>query len=172
MRLLGAVLAGGRSSRFGSDKAQALLGGRRLIDHVAAALDAETDGLIVVGREDPAYACVPDRPAPGLGPLGGVAGALAAAGERGFDAVLTCPVDVPKPPVDLRGLLAPGPAFLINQPTIGLWPQGLLTGLLAFIEHDAKRSVRGFAQHVGAGPVDAPGPIANINRPEDLIDIS
>src|SRR3546814_3555756 len=38
VKTLGAVLAGGRSSRFGSDKALAMLGGRTLLDHAQAAL--------------------------------------------------------------------------------------------------------------------------------------
>ena len=45
MKLLGAILAGGRSSRFGSDKAFALLNGKPLIDHVIAALAAQTDAV-------------------------------------------------------------------------------------------------------------------------------
>ena len=38
--ILGAILAGGQARRFGSDKAQALYEGARLIDRVAAALAA------------------------------------------------------------------------------------------------------------------------------------
>ncbi len=168
MKLLGAVLAGGRSSRFGSDKAEAMWQGHRLLDHVAAAIGRESDALVIVGRADAAYVCVSDEPGPDLGPLGGLAGALTAARDKGFDAVLTCPVDVPVPPSDLRAMLAAAPALLAGQPTIGLWPATLLPDLLEFIGKDAKRSVRGFAQRVGASFVDAPEPIVNINRPEDL----
>lgn len=168
MKLLGAVLAGGRSSRFGSDKAEALLAGRRLIDHAAAALADPCDALVVVGRDDPLFDCVPDRPARGLGPLGGLAGALAAARDRGFDAVLSCPVDVPRLPDALLALLTPGPAAIAGQPTIGWWPVPLLPELLDFIDRDGKRSVRGFALQVGARLVHAPSPIVNINRQTDL----
>ena len=38
MRVLGAILAGGQSRRFGSDKASASLDGKSLLDHVADAL--------------------------------------------------------------------------------------------------------------------------------------
>src|SRR3546814_5020197 len=69
---LGAVLAGGRSSRFGSDKALAMLGGRTLLDHAQAALRPHCDALIVVGRGEG----LADWPQPDMGPLGGVAGAL------------------------------------------------------------------------------------------------
>ncbi len=60
MRLLGAVLAGGQSRRFGSDKALALLDGRPLIAHVIAALAAQTEAVIVCGKEWGDW--VPDRP--------------------------------------------------------------------------------------------------------------
>jgi hypothetical protein len=71
-RTLGAILAGGRSRRFGSDKALARLGGERLIDRAAAALRPQVDRLIVCGRVMPAMVCVADRPSPDLGPLGGL----------------------------------------------------------------------------------------------------
>ena len=69
MRLLGAVLAGGRSSRFGSDKAEALLHGRSLLDHAIEALSAQCDSVIVVGREHHGTPSIPDRPRPDLGRL-------------------------------------------------------------------------------------------------------
>ena len=49
--ILGAILAGGQARRFGSDKAQALWRGRRLIDHVADALGSQTTALVVCGRD-------------------------------------------------------------------------------------------------------------------------
>ncbi|WP_420606440.1 molybdenum cofactor guanylyltransferase [Novosphingopyxis sp.] len=168
MKLLGAVLAGGRSRRFGSDKAEALYDGRRLLDHAAAALHSQCDAVVVVGRQDAAHVCVPDRPGPGLGPLGGLAGALAEADCHGFDLVLSCSVDNVALPPDLIALLSPAPALLARQPTVGLWPPGLLPRLLAFIDADPVRSLRGFAAHTGARFVASPVPIPNINRPADL----
>ena len=44
----------------------------------------------------------------------------------------------------------------------------MLPDLLEFIEKDAKRSVRGFAQSVEARFVETSEPIVNINRPEDM----
>ena len=49
MKLLGLILAGGQSSRFGSDKAAALHQGRPLINHVADALRPHVDALAVAG---------------------------------------------------------------------------------------------------------------------------
>ena len=45
----GIVLAGGKSERFGSDKAMALLDGRPLLDHVLEALDAVCAEIVVAG---------------------------------------------------------------------------------------------------------------------------
>ena len=48
-RPLGAILAGGAGSRMGGDKAMAELGGRPLIAHIAAALDAAGCDVVAVG---------------------------------------------------------------------------------------------------------------------------
>src|SRR3546814_9961801 len=97
VKTLGAVLAGGLSSRFGSDKALAMLGGRTLLDHAQAALRPHCDALIVVGRGEG----LADWPQPDMGPLGGVAGALRHAASEGFDQLLTAPVDCLRLPPDL-----------------------------------------------------------------------
>ena len=67
MRILGAILGGGQSSRFGSDKALALHQGRALIDHALEALRPHVSALVVVGRDWQGVARVDDLPEPGLG---------------------------------------------------------------------------------------------------------
>lgn len=48
MRMLGAILAGGRSTRFGSDKAMAMLpDGRTLMDHAIATLRPHVAQIVV-----------------------------------------------------------------------------------------------------------------------------
>ncbi len=170
MKLLGAVLAGGQSRRFGSDKAEALLEGRRLIDLVADALAPQCAALVVCGRVDHAFTCLPDRPGPGIGPLGGLAAALHHAASQGYDAVLSAGCDVPNLPGNLAQILsgARGDASIAeSQPVIGLWPSGLTVPLDGFIA-DGGRALYGFAEHVGARSVVIDPPLANVNRPEDL----
>ncbi|RJF90565.1 molybdenum cofactor guanylyltransferase [Sphingomonas cavernae] len=107
MKVLGAIIAGGQSRRFGSDKALARIGGKTLLDHVAEALAAQTDALIICGREWPGLISIPDRPAPDQGPLGGLCAALRYAADNGFDAVLTAGCDTLPVPTDLLSLLNP-----------------------------------------------------------------
>ena len=76
MTILGAVLAGGRATRFGRDKALALLGEATLLDHALASLASHVDALVVIGRGHAPVPTAPDLPSPALGPLGGIAGAL------------------------------------------------------------------------------------------------
>lgn len=166
--LLGAILAGGQARRFGSDKAQALYGGARLIDRVAAAMVAQSGALVVCGREEPGFRCIPDWPEPGLGPLGGLAAALRHAGENGFAGVLSAGVDAPDLPHDLaRALAGEGAAIVESQPVVGLWPAATAPALEAFLAGGG-RSLYRFADHIAARRVDLAHPLMNVNRPEDL----
>lgn len=168
MKLLGAVLAGGRSSRFGSDKALATWRGKPLLAHAADALGAQCDAVVVVGREDAGFTCVSDWPAPGRGPLGGLAGAFRYALANGFDLVLTCGVDSVGVPHDLRALLEPAPAFVATQPVLGLWPAqgaGLVEEILS---GNGSHAMRAFVDRIGARPVKLTREPANVNAPEDL----
>ena len=162
--ILGAVLAGGRSTRFGSDKALAVLGGETLLARAIACLRAQCDAIVVVGREDG----IPDWPAPDMGPLGGLAAALRYAGRNGFDAVLSLSVDAQGLPDDLVERLSPAPAYVASQPVIGLWPVSALPVLEAILNGTGKHSLRALAEGCGARGVELPVPPANINSPEDL----
>lgn len=166
--ILGAILAGGQARRFGSDKAQAVYRGARLIDRVAAALLAQSDSLVVCGRDEPGFACIPDWPEPGLGPLAGLAAALRYASEKGFTEVLSAGVDVPDLPHDLASALAgEGAAIVASQPVVGLWPVTVAPTLETFLAGGG-RSLYRFADHIGARRIDLPAPLMNVNRPEDL----
>lgn len=166
--LLGAILAGGQARRFGSDKAQALYEGARLIDRVAAALAAQCDAVVVCGRAEPGFTCIPDWPEAGLGPLGGLAAALRHASENGFAGVLSAGVDAPDLPHDLAAALAgEGAAIVESQPVVGLWPASAAPALEAFIASGG-RSLYRFADHIAARRLDLAHPLMNVNRPEDL----
>ncbi len=164
--ILGAVLAGGFSSRFGSDKALAIVAGRPLIEHAIAALAAECDAVIVVGRDWPGLTSVADLPGPGLGPLGGLCAALHHAAANGYSAVITSGCDLAAIPPNLATSLSPGPAYALDQPTLGLWPAGLAPALDTHIAA-GNRSLHGWTARCDARAIDL-GAIANINTPADL----
>ena len=135
---------------------------------MATALSAQCEAVVVCGRGEPGFTCLPDWPEPGLGPLGGLAAALRHAGERGFAHVLSAGVDVPDLPFDLAATLAgEGAAIVESQPVVGLWPVSA-GPLLAEFMADGGRSLYRFADHVGARRVELSAPLMNVNRPEDL----
>jgi molybdopterin-guanine dinucleotide biosynthesis protein A len=168
LRVLGAILAGGQSRRFGSDKAEALFEGKALLDHVADALRPQVVELVVAGREWPRLPKIADLPEAGIGPLGGLAGALDHAWLHGFDAVLSSSCDVIGLPDDLEKRLGPGPAIVADLPIIGLWPVSVRDELIEWLSDSANRSVYGFAALISARRVELDTPLRNINRPEDL----
>jgi len=91
---LGAILAGGRSRRMGSDKALVSVGGVPMIERVAAALQVVVDEMVIVGREEPlaGIPAIPDLSPRPRGPLAGLVTALQHAAGR---PVLLVAVDQP-----------------------------------------------------------------------------
>ncbi|WP_422060696.1 molybdenum cofactor guanylyltransferase [Sphingopyxis sp.] len=167
-RIAGVVLAGGRSARFGSDKADALYRGRTLIDWSIAALEPHCEAIFVSGRDHPALTGVADRPKSGLGPLGGLAGAMQAAEASGFTHILSLPCDTPEVPSSLleRLVLVDG-AYVTSCPVIGIWPTRLGESLEAWLAGDHPRAVRAWAEAHDFAAIDAE-PILNINQVVDL----
>ncbi|WP_420144637.1 molybdenum cofactor guanylyltransferase [Sphingobium sp.] len=171
-RILGAVLAGGRSSRFGTDKALArLTDGRMLIDHVTASLSPHVAALVICGRSGG----LADRPRPDMGPLGGLNAALHHALAHGFAGVLTTGCDMPVYPEALpAALIGPDAAIVQDQPLLGWWPASLAPDLDTHLDCQDDRSIRRWAIAIGARLITlrnldlANLDLPNINRPEDL----
>ena len=169
MRLLGAVLAGGRATRFGADKALARLHDASLLDHALASLAPYCAALVVCGRDAAPVPALPDLPASGLGPLGGIAGALAHAEALDFDAVLTTACDTPFLPRDLlTALLAADCAHAAEAPVVGRWPVRLAAPLRAHLAGGGDRSIRRWAAGIGVIALLPGVTVANVNTPADL----
>ncbi len=166
--VLGAVLAGGQSSRFGSDKALAELDGRTLIARAVDALSASCDHVIVVGRDTAPAPTIPDWPQPGMGPLGGIAAALRFAEGQDYDTVLTCGVDSVALPPNLLSDLSPAPAYLETQPVIGHWNSSNASLVSAILQSEGRHSMLAFAKAARARAVKSNDAPANINTPADL----
>lgn len=169
--MMGAVLAGGRSSRFGSDKALAEIDGLTLLDRAISALGCWCETVVIVGGNRPEYPSVPDWPAPDMGPLGGIAAALRFATEQGHREVLTCGVDSVNFPSDLRDLLRPAPAYLEDQPVVGLWPTAASDIISDILAGSGRHSMRAFAHSIGARSVRSAHRPANINTLTDLAEL-
>lgn len=167
MSVLGAVLAGGKSSRFGSDKAIAMLGNATLIEHVLNALRRQCDAVVVVGRRYGGAPHIEDLHECRQGPLGGIAAALQYALANKHGEVLSCGVDSLGIPDGMVGLLAPAPAYVANQPVVGLWPVEAIDAARHLLDH-GQRSMTRFAGCVGARAVHLANAPANINTPDDL----
>jgi molybdopterin-guanine dinucleotide biosynthesis protein A len=166
--ILGAVLAGGQSTRFGSDKALAEFRGHTLLTHAVDTLSAWCEHVIVVGRATAPAPTLPDWPRAGLGPLGGIAAALHHARDEGYEFLLTCGVDSLALPEDLPDLLSPAPAFLEAQPIIGLWPSVIVSKLENILHSEGPHSLRRFTAAIRARPVKTMADPANINTQADL----
>jgi len=106
----GIVLAGGRSSRMGHDKALLSIDGHTLLDGAIAILRAAGAGRVLVSGDRPSHDGVPDD-VPALGPVGGLASVLAHCPDG---PVVAVPVDMPRLDVDaltrLRDALGPARA--------------------------------------------------------------
>lgn len=166
MRRLGAIIAGGQSSRFGADKAQALLGGCPLIEHVAKALKAQCDAVIICGRTWGDWIAVDDRPAPGLGPLGGLCAALHYGAHHGFDSVASAGCDTL--PVPVLTDAARLPVVVERHYLFGHWPVALADRLDAHLATEQDRSMRHWMATTGARQVPVPTTLYNLNTQADF----
>jgi len=189
------ILAGGRSSRMGSDKAAVLLGGRPLLSRIIERLLPQVAGVGVnsniIARLDfaPGIAVFADTVPGHAGPMAGVLSAMrhAAACFPAASHVVTVPTDTPFVPRDLverfqRALTEPAQIAVacsagIMHPVFALWPISLADELEHWLLTDEKRRVRSFIQSHRMAAVDFPvidttagsiDPFFNINTPADL----
>jgi molybdopterin-guanine dinucleotide biosynthesis protein A len=93
-QLSGFVLAGGKSTRMGQDKAAITLNGRTLLEHALAALREVCRNVAILGSHElyGTLAPVYEDIFPGCGPLGGIHAALAGS-QTQFNLIIA--VDTP-----------------------------------------------------------------------------
>ena len=100
--ILGTVLAGGKSQRFGEDKSQVMLEGKLLIDYILSEISSEFREILIVSnnkidfKNSEKISIIEDFKK-GLGPLGGVLSAMKWVKEnnKNYEWVSTFPVDTP-----------------------------------------------------------------------------
>ena len=100
--ILGTVLAGGKSQRFGEDKSQVTLANKLLIDYVLSEIIDQFKEVLIVSNNSINFqnsekiTKIEDHKK-GLGPLGGVLSAMkwVKANKRDYEWIATFPVDTP-----------------------------------------------------------------------------
>ena len=175
---LGVVLAGGISSRMGSDKALLPFHGVRLVDHMVALLENTGVSEVTVSGNVANHSCIKDV-IPHCGPIGGVYAVLKSFATHSGSFIFV-PVDMPLLTPDLLNQLLrneqtsnvtyfqehPLP-FVLNNPAIA-------REILAeqFDRSGTGGSVKAFLKSLNANalPVvkSASANFANLNTPEDI----
>lgn len=188
MMIVGVILAGGRSSRMGSNKARQPLGNDTLIARAAHGLGAQVARIAVSANEpldvDETITRLPDTLPNFAGPLAGILAGLqwAQALPQCPDFVAVIPVDVPFFPNDLVARLSyQTPTDFISvarhngetHQTVSLWPVSLASVLEAHLQNDGSLKLMDFIASQNHRYVDFDAsqgfdPFMNINTPDDL----
>jgi molybdenum cofactor guanylyltransferase len=191
MKIIGCILAGGRSSRFGTDKALVQWNGKTLLAQAAARLQPQVDGMIINTNSDApeyraqGYPVISDQTAGFEGPLAGVLAGLEWAGKNGASHLATVAVDTPCFPENLVTVLLQkaGKKIIAAEsatglhPTFALWPVYAETALASWLSSGQSRKMTDFltsqsfetAMFPNSDPLD---PFFNVNTPEDLAVLS
>jgi molybdopterin-guanine dinucleotide biosynthesis protein A len=185
--VVGLVLAGGRSVRFGGEKAVAKLDGRTLLEWAVERLRTVAADVAVnvrAGTEAEAVAhalglpTLYDEAGDALGPLAGVKVGLIWAEQRSASLLAVSPCDAPLLPDDLYLRLLEraegGPAMAETrdgrQPLCAIWPMAALPVVRDALVGGAHPPTWQMLERLGARKVlfDRPETFANVNTRDDL----
>lgn len=185
--LVGVVIAGGRSVRFGGEKAVALFAGRPLLLWAVNRLASVCGAVAVNARSGTAaealalaegLTVIHDAAGDPDGPLAGVKAGLQWAQQRGAVQLAVSPCDVPLAPVNLYARLhaeaGEGAAMAQTsegrQPQCAIWPVSALPALSHALAGGVHPPTWRMLEEVGAIKVrfDPPDSFANLNTREDL----
>jgi molybdenum cofactor guanylyltransferase len=174
----GFVLAGGRSSRMGRDKALLPLNGSTLLDQVARSVLLAAGSVTLIGSPEKygslGYTVIPDR-VPECGPLGGVYTALSATTAE-WNLIVAC--DMPDVTTGfLKGLLRAaktcGADCLVPETASGLDPLCAVYHrrceplAASAITHNILKMHDFISRlHTAKWPVSDPALLENVNTPE------
>ena len=187
--ILGTVLAGGKSQRFGEDKSQVKLDGKLLIDYILNEIISEFKEILIVSnnqinfKHSDTISMISDLKKD-QGPLGGVLSAMKWVKESNKDYkwISTFPVDTPffKKEILQNFLseinLEEGKLFFIKSNNtrhniFGVWSIDLMDKLEEDL-NNGERKVESWANSVGVKVIDMEflneDPFFNINSKEDL----
>ena len=187
--ILGAVLAGGKSQRYGEDKSQVMLEGKLLIDYILSEISSEFREILVVSnnkidfKNSEKISIIEDFKK-GLGPLGGVLSAMKWVKEnnKNYEWVSTFPADTPFFKKEIlqkfykeieieKSKLFFIKSNMTRHNIFGLWSIDLLDKLEEDLNR-GDRKVELWANSVGVKVIDMDfkniDPFFNINTKQDL----
>ena len=188
-KILGVVLAGGKSQRFGQDKSQVKLKGKILIDYILSEIVDEFKEILIVANgsinfmESPKISTISDFKE-GLGPLGGVLSAMkwVKENDKRYNWISTFPSDTPfftkkelKSFYESIQIKENKLFFIKNNETrhniFGLWSLELMDQLESDLLK-GERKVEFWANSIGVSTINVEcqnfDPFFNINTKEDL----
>jgi len=187
--ILGIILAGGRSQRFGEDKSQVKLDGKILIDHILNEINDEFKEILIVSNNQIKFKHSDNISMIGdlkkdQGPLGGILSAMKWIKEKrkNYKWISTFPVDTPffKKEILQNFLheinLEESKLFFIKSNNtvhniFGIWSIDLMEKLEEDL-NNGDRKVESWANSVGAKVISMEfineDPFFNINTKEDF----
>ena len=188
-KILGVVLAGGKSQRFGQDKSQVKLNGKILIDYILSEIIDEFKETLIVTNQSISFMSskkitVIEDFKKGLGPLGGVLSAMkwVKDNNKEYSWISTFPADTPfftKKELkifynDIK--IENNKLFFIKDKNtrhniFGLWSLDLMDQLETDL-YNGERKVEIWANSIGVSTVNIEykniNPFFNINTIDDL----
>ena len=189
MKIIGAIIAGGHSSRMGGrEKAFLELDSKPFILHVIEQFEPQVDQLVINANGEPerfsefGLEVVPDVLTSLTTPLAGLHAALRFTKSVDADVLMTIPSDTPFLPFDLaakllENIMTSGAAIAASggqeHYIIGAWKTELLNDLDLAVAKDGLFRVKDWAHRASAQKVEWPvepyDPFFNVNTPEDLL---
>ena len=188
-KILGVVLAGGKSQRFGQDKSQVKLNGKILIDYILSEIIDEFKEILIVTNQSISFMSskkitVIEDFKKGLGPLGGVLSAMKwiKDNNKEYSWISTFPSDTPFfTKKELKSFykdikIENNKLFFIKDKNtrhniFGLWSLDLMDQLETDL-YNGERKVEIWANSIGVSTVNIEyknkNPFFNINTIDDL----
>ena len=187
--ILGVILAGGKSKRFGQEKSQVKLGDKTLLEHSLSKLKSKFDKILIVTNSNTIkdYKTINDCIEGQLGPLVGVLSAMKWIKKNKFSYnwIATFPCDTPFFNISIieeffkASKLNDNLLYFVKSKEkrhniFGLWSLKLIEILEKDIIENNYRKVEKWANKIGVKTIDVSyddiDPFFNINTKEDLIE--
>ncbi len=187
--ILGVILAGGKSKRFGQEKSQVKLGDKTLLEHSLSKLKSKFDKILIVTNSNTIknYITINDCIEGQLGPLVGVLSAMKWIKKNKFSYnwIATFPCDTPFFNTSIieeffkASKLNDNLLYFVKSKEkrhniFGLWSLKLIEILEKDIIENNYRKVEKWANKIGVKTInvsyDDIDPFFNINTKEDLVE--